>query len=88
MMGGGWRIIGWFYRKTEGVSRHQRIIKGRGGGLQKIDCQLTANEWGGGGREGGEHENITEQDGGLGRFFFFVSQPKSSDPALFSPGDR
>ena len=54
MGGGGWRIIGWFYRETEGVSRHQRIIKGRGG-LQKIDCQLTANEWGGGGG-GGEHE--------------------------------
>ena len=27
--------------------------KGRGG-LQKIDCQLTANEWGG----GGEHEYL------------------------------
>ena len=57
--------------------------KGKGGGgLQEnwlpINCQ-----WG-----GGEHENITEPDGGLGKSFF-VPQPKSSDPALFfSPGDK
>ena len=57
--------------------------KGKGrGDYRKIDCQLTAN----GG--GGEHENITEPDGGLGKSFF-VPQPKSSDPALFfSPGDK
>ena len=37
---------------------------------------------------GGEHENITEPDGGLGKSFF-VPQPKSSDSALFfSPGDK
>ena len=56
--------------------------KGKGGGdYRKIECQLTANG-------GGEHENITEPDGGLGKSFF-VPQPKSSDPALFfSPGDK